>query len=88
MVKSSKKRMVKGSTRLKSEEDNRPHKYFNLQKVIEQTRLNSDKVYNNFKGLYSSLNDEERKQIATCLMGPTKAMFERLGMSVSFSKLD
>lgn len=69
-------------------EDPQPaHKYFNLQMILKTTRLNPDKVYNNFKGAYNSLSPEEKKQIATALMIPTKEMFARLGMDVSFSKL-
>lgn len=77
--------MIKGSTQAKKPDG--PHKFFNLQKIIEATQIQPDKVYNNFKGVYSSLTNEERKQIATALMMPVQKIFEGLGMVVSFSKL-
>jgi len=64
------------------------HKFFNLQSIIEVTHIQEDKVYNNFKGAYNSLTPEEKKRIATCLMIPIVSVFERLGMKVTFSKLD
>jgi hypothetical protein len=82
-----KKKMVKGTTIVKPEDIDEAHKYFNLQRVISDTRIQSDKVYNNMKGAYNSLSGDERKQIATCLMGPVVNLFKRLGMQVSFSKL-
>lgn len=84
------KEVIKGTLQLlqnKEETDEVGHKFFNLQKIIKVTGIQNDKVYNNFKGAYNSLTDAEKKQIATCLMGPVKNIFERLGMAVSFSKL-
>jgi hypothetical protein len=81
-----KKRRFKASDTIDPVKD--AHKYFNLQKVIEQTCIQPDKIYNNMKGLYNSLTLEERKQIATCLMIPVANIFERLGMKVTFSPLE
>lgn len=81
--------MVKGPTKMIKVEDTTTdddRRYFNLQKVANTTKIQQDKIYNNFKGMYTSLTAEEKKQIATCLMGPVKKMFESLGMSVSFFK--
>lgn len=65
-----------------------PHKFFNLQSIIEVTGIQTDKVYNNFKGVYNSLTPDEKKRIATCLMIPTASVFETLGMKVTFAKLE
>jgi hypothetical protein len=89
-VKTKKNKMVKGSTTLIKPDglqSDQAHKYFNLQRIISDTGIQNDKLYNNMKGAYNSLTKDERKQIATCLMGPVKNIFERLGMVVSFSKL-
>jgi hypothetical protein len=63
------------------------HKFFNLQRVITETKIDQDKVYNNFKGEYKSLSPEEGKQIATCLMRPVQDIFARLGMRVKFEPM-
>lgn len=78
-------------TRLKAEDAltaKAAHKFFNLQSIIEVTKIQEDKVYNNFKGVYNSFTNEEKKRIATCLMIPTVTVFESLGMRVTFSKLE
>jgi hypothetical protein len=84
------KEVIKGTLQLlqnKEETDEVGHKFFNLQKIIKVTGIQSDKVYNNFKDKYNSLTTSEKKQIATCLMLPIKDVFERLGMAVTFSPL-
>jgi len=91
MTTRSKKKKPAKITRLKAEDAlnaKAAHKFFNLQSVIEVTGIQEDKVYNNFKGVYNSFTPEEKKRIATCLMIPTVSLFERLGMKVTFSKLD
>jgi hypothetical protein len=91
MTSAKSKEVIKGTLELlrnrEDEADEVGHKFFNLQKIIKVTGIQPDKVYNNFKDKYNSLTDAEKKQIATCLMLPVKNVFERLGMSVSFSKL-
>lgn len=90
MTAKKKKKMIKGSVRAAAPDalnEADAHKFFNLQRVIEATRIQPDKIYNNMKGVYSSLSPEEHKQIATCLMSPVRNFFARLGMHVSFSKL-
>jgi len=91
MTTRSKKKKPAKISRLKAEDalDARAaHKFFNLQSIIEVTGIQEDKVYNNFKGVYNSFTPEEKKRIATCLMIPAVSVFERLGMKVTFSKLD
>jgi hypothetical protein len=91
MTTRSKKKKPAKITRLKAEDAlnaKAAHKFFNLQSIIEVTGIQEDKVYNNFKGVYNSFTNEEKKRIATCLMIPTVSVFERLGMKLTFSKLD
>ena len=79
----TKKAMIKGTQKPAPP----AYKYFNLKAVIDDVGIQADKVYNNFKGLYNSLNDSDRKRIATVLMGPTSEVFARLGIEVKFSKM-
>jgi hypothetical protein len=91
MATKTKKKKTAKITRIKPDEAldaRKAHKFFNLQSIIEVTGIQTDKVYNNFKGVYNSFTPEEKKRIATCLMIPTVSLFERLGMKVTFSKLD
>jgi hypothetical protein len=91
MTTRTKKKKPAKISRLKAEDalDARAaHKFFNLQSIIEVTGIQEDKVYNNFKGVYNSFTPEEKKRIATCLMIPAVSVFERLGMKLTFSKLD
>jgi len=81
------KKVVKG-TEPKIDDPTEIRKYFNLQKVIAVTGVQGDKIYNNMKGAYNSLTQDEKKRIATCMMVPVKVFFEKLGMAVSFSRLD
>lgn len=64
-----------------------PHyKFFALHKISMELEIKKDKLYNNFKGRYDSL-DGDAKRVAEFMMPKVKEFFERLGYAASFKKL-
>jgi len=63
-----------------------PYKFINFKKVIDQTGLNQDKVYNNLKGEYNSFTDEDVKKIVSVLVPNITEVFKTLGYAVRFEK--
>lgn len=57
----------------------KPYKYVNFKKVIDETGLNQDKVYNNLKGEYSSLTPADIKKIIDVLVPNLKQVFNNFG---------
>jgi hypothetical protein len=85
-LKAIKKRRISDGEKME-EAEQKPYKFFNLKRAAVATGIDQYKVYNNFKGEYTSLTPEENKRIATALMMPTREVFARLGMIVSFTKI-
>lgn len=64
-------------------------KFFKLNRVAGLLNIQSDKLYNNFRGHYNSLHiNGDADKIAKLLINPVKQLFERLGYNVSFEKSD
>lgn len=64
-----------------------PHyKFFALHKISQELGIKKDKLYNNFNGLYNSL-DGDASRVAEFMMPKVRQFFERLGYSVNFKKL-
>lgn len=64
----------------------KPYKIINFKKVIDETGLNQDKVYNNLKGEYSSFTDEDIKKIVNVLVPKLTDVFKTLGYDLRFEK--
>lgn len=62
------------------------YKYFGLHKISMDLEIKKDKLYNNFKGRYNSLDGDARR-VAEFMMPKVKQLFERLGYAVSFKRL-
>jgi hypothetical protein len=62
------------------------YKFFNFKRVIDQTGIQQDKLYNNLKNEYHSLTDEDKKNIANVLMPPIKQLIKMLGYAVEFNR--
>jgi hypothetical protein len=63
------------------------HKYINFKRVIDDTGIQQDKVYNNLKGEYHSFTPEENKKIFEALSTSVKEVFKNLGYAVNFSRI-
>lgn len=63
------------------------HKFFNLKKVIDLTKIQPDKIYNNMRGDYDSLTLQDRKNIAAVLIPNVKKFFEKLGYLVTITPI-
>jgi hypothetical protein len=61
-------------------------KFFNLKKISDKLKIQPDKLYNNFKGLYDSLSPKDCENIANLMIPHTEKLFERIGYSVTFKK--
>ncbi len=61
-------------------------KFFNMKRVADVTGIHPDKIYNNFKGSYASIDDDNRAQIAKVMIPQVKQLFEFLGYKVDFKK--
>ena len=57
----------------------KPYKYVNFKKVIDETGLNQDKVYNNLKDEYDSLTPADKKKIIDVLFPNLKQVFNNFG---------
>lgn len=64
-----------------------PHKFINFKKIIDLTGINQDKLYNNLKGEYSSLTDEEIKKIVDVLFPKLVRVFKRFGYILDLKRL-
>lgn len=60
---------------------------FKFHKISEVTGIQRDKLYNNLKGYYDSLNSTDKKTIFDLLAPHVKKLFEYLGYSVEFTKM-
>jgi len=64
----------------------KPYKIINFKKVIDETGLNQDKVYNNLKGEYNSFTEEDIKKIVGALVPRITEVFKSLGYVIRFEK--
>ena len=65
-------------TKIKKPSD-KPYRYVNFKKVIDETGLNQDKVYNNLKDEYDSLTPADKKKIIDVLFPNLKQVFNNFG---------
>ena len=85
----SKKSAVRGLKFVKNSPDkgDKAYKIINFKKVIDETGLNQDKVYNNLKGEYNSFNEDDIKKIVNALVPKLTDVFKTLGYAIRFEKL-
>lgn len=62
------------------------YKFINVSRVAEVTNINSDKIYNNMKGFYDSMEPGEKQAIVETLVPNISKFFEKLGYTVSFKR--
>lgn len=62
------------------------YKFINLKRISDKLKIHPDKLYNNFKSLYNSLDDKDCANIARLMIPQVTKFFDRLGYSVTFSK--
>jgi hypothetical protein len=62
-------------------------KIINLKRVSDTTGINRDKLYNNFRGLYSSLTPDDNKKVVDTITPGFKKILKRLGYAVKIEKL-
>lgn len=60
-------------------------KFFNLKKISDELGIQPDKLYNNFRDTYNSLN-EDKERIATLMIPQVTQFFDKLGFNVRFTK--
>lgn len=77
---------MKSKTKNGHTADDKAYKIINFKKVIDETGLNQDKVYNNLKGEYHSFTDEDIKKIVSVLVPNITEVFKTLGYAVRFEK--
>lgn len=71
--------------------DNQPReltyfKYFNVNQICLATGIRREKLYNNFKGRYDSLDQSDYDKIFKFLKPIVTLFFDRLGYTVGFTK--
>jgi hypothetical protein len=64
------------------------YRFFNIKRISDRTGINLDKLYNNLKDFYRSIQNSEvdKKKIADVLKPQVKQMFAWLGYDVEFTK--
>lgn len=63
-------------------------KFFNLKKIADELGIHPDKLYNNFRGLYVSLTDADKRRVANLLKDKLTKLFEHLGYTVVITKIE
>jgi hypothetical protein len=61
-------------------------KFFNFKKLADVTKIHPDKIYNNFKGFYHSLDETDKTSIAKALKPRVEELFKFLGYSIKIEK--
>jgi hypothetical protein len=64
------------------------NRFFNIKKLSDVTGINRDKIYNNLRGDYHSIKEEDRRKMVEVLKPNVVTMFEWLGYEVIFKKLE
>jgi hypothetical protein len=62
------------------------YKFFNFKKVADAAGIQPDKLYNNFKGFYASMQTDDKDSVAKVLIPQVKALFKYLGYNVAIQK--
>jgi hypothetical protein len=64
------------------------YKFINLKRISDKLKIHPDKLYNNFKSLYNSLDAKDCVNIARLMIPQVTRFFDRIGYDVTFKKRD
>ncbi len=81
--------MTATKTKIKTVEEpngNLFYKFFNFKKIADEAKIQPDKLYNNFKGFYNSMQDGDKERVAGVLIPRVKELFKYLGYSITITK--
>jgi hypothetical protein len=63
------------------------YRFFNINRISEEAKINKDKFYNNLKGNYETLTDIEKDRIVKVLSSNLKEVLKKLGYGVTLERL-